>query len=60
MDAEFILVSIDIKNSMKQQDVVEKSQFFPRVLKMNNFGQNAKGGPLQNSRNWLFFLPEIC
>ena len=44
MDAEFILVSIDTKNSMKQQELVEKSQFFQRVLKMGNFGPNCKGG----------------
>ena len=38
MDAEFVLVSIDTKNSMKQQELVEKLQFFQRVLKMGNFG----------------------
>ena len=43
MDAEFLLVSIDTKISMKQE-VAEKSQFFQRVLKMGNFGQNAEGG----------------
>ena len=30
MDAEFILVSSETKNSMKQQEVVEKSQFFSK------------------------------
>ena len=57
MDAEFLLVSIDTKISMKQE-VAEKSQFFQRVLKMGNFGQNAEGGgadPLQNSRIGPFF-----
>ena len=44
MDAEFILVSNDTKNSIKQQELAEKSQFFQRVLKMGNFGQTAKGG----------------
>ena len=44
MDAEFILVSNDTKNSIKQQELADKSQFFQRVLKMGNFGQNAKGG----------------
>ena len=43
MDAEFLLVSIDTKISMKQE-LAEKSQFFQRVLKMGNFGQNAEGG----------------
>ena len=43
MDAEFVLVSIDTKTSMKQQELAEKSQFFGRVLKMGNSRQNAKG-----------------
>ena len=34
MDAEFILVSIDTKNSIKQQELAEKSQFFQWVLKI--------------------------
>ena len=38
MDAEFILVS------MKQRELAEKVQFFERVLKMGNFGQNAERG----------------
>ena len=38
---------------MKQQELVEKWQFFQRVLKMGNFGQTAKGGPFD--RNWPFF-----
>ena len=61
MDAEFILVSIDTKNSMKQQELVGKSQFFQRVLKMGNFGQTKlqRGDPLQNSRNWPFFWPNF-
>ena len=59
MDAEFILVSIDTKNSMNQQELVEKSHFFQRVLKMGNFGQTERGDPLQNSRNWPFFWPNF-
>ena len=34
MDAEFILVFIDTKFSIKQQELVEKSQIFQRVLKL--------------------------
>ena len=41
-----ILVSINTKNSMKQRELAEKSQFFQRVLKMGSFGQNAKRRPL--------------
>ena len=37
-----ILVSFDTKNSMKQRELAEKSQFFQRVLKMGSFDQNAK------------------
>ena len=44
MDAELLLVSNDTKNSIKQQELAEKLQFFQRVLKMGNFGQNEKGG----------------
>ena len=43
MDAKFILVFIDTKTSIKQQELAEKSQFFERVLKVGKFGQNAKG-----------------
>ena len=42
MDAEFILVLIDTTNSMKQQELVEKSQFFQRVLKMGPFAKFSK------------------
>ena len=42
MEAEFILVSIDTKNAMKQGELAEKLQFFQRVLKMGYFGQNAR------------------
>ena len=56
MDAEFILVSNDTKNSIKQQELAEKSQFFQRVLKMGNFGQNAKGGPFAKLLILAIFL----
>ena len=45
MDAEFILVYNDSKISKKYCVLAEKWQFFQRVLKMGDFGQNAKGGP---------------
>ena len=59
MDAQFILVSIDTKNSMKQQELVEKSQFFQRVLKMGNFGQTAKGGPFAKFSKLAFFSAQL-
>ena len=60
MDAEFILVSIDTKNSMKQQELAEESRFFQRVLKMGNFGQNAKGGtPCKILEFGYFFLDTL-
>ena len=59
MDAEFILVSIDTKNSMKQQELVEKSQFFQRVLKMGNFGQTAKGGAFAKFSKLAIFLAQL-
>ena len=43
MDAEFILVYNDSKISKKYCVLAEKWQFFQRVLKMGDFGQNAKG-----------------
>ena len=48
---EFIVVCNDTKNSMKQQELAEKSQFFQRVLKTGNFGKNANGGPLVKFSN---------
>ena len=59
MDAEFILLSIDTKNSMKQQELVEKSQFFQRVLKMGNFGQTGKGGPFAKFSKLAIFLAQL-
>ena len=56
MDAELILVSNDSKNSIKQQELAEKSQFFQRVLKMGIFGQNAKGGPFAKLSILAIFL----
>ena len=48
MDLEFIQAFNDTKGSRKEQELAEKSQFFPMVLKMGNCGQNSKVGPLQN------------
>ena len=45
MGAEFILVSIDINDSIKQQELANKSQFFERAYKIRNFVQNEKGAP---------------
>ena len=59
MDAEFIVVSIDTKNSMKQQELVGKSQFFQRVLEMGNFGQTAKGGPFAKFSKLAIFLAQL-
>ena len=56
MDGEFILLSNDTKNSIKQQELAEKSQFFQSVLKMGNFGQNAKGGPFAKLSILAIFL----
>ena len=56
MDAEFILVSNDTINSIKQQELADKSQFFQRVLKMGNFGQNEKGGPFAKLSILAIFL----
>ena len=57
MDPEFIQAFNDTKGSRKEQELAEKSQFFPMVLKMGNCGQNSKVGPLQNFWFWLFFWP---
>ena len=56
MDAEFKLVSNDTKNSIKQKELAEKSQFFQRVLKMGNFGQNANGGLFEKLSILAIFL----
>ena len=57
--AEFILNSINSKNSMKQQELVEKSQFFQRVHKMGNFGQTAKREPFAKFSNLGIFLAKL-
>jgi len=44
MEEKFILVFNHNKRSMKQQELAEQSQFFQRVLKMDNFCQNAEFG----------------
>ena len=59
MDAEFIALSIDSKHYMKQQELVEKSQLFQRVLKMGNFGQTAKGGPFAKFSKLAIFWPNF-
>ena len=41
---------------MKQQELVEKWQFFQRVLKMGNFGQMQRGDRLHP---WPFFWPNF-
>ena len=51
-----MLVSDDTKNSIKQHELAEKLQFFQRVLKMGNFGQNAKGGPFEKLSILAIFL----
>ena len=60
MDAEFILVSIDSKNCMKQQELVEKLQFFQKIPKMGSFGQTAKEGPFAKFSKFAIFLVELC
>ena len=59
MDAEFILVSIDTKNSMKEQELVEKSQLFQRVLKMGIFGQTSQGEPFAKFSKLAIFLAQL-
>ena len=59
MDAEFILVFIDTKNYIKQQELVEKAQFFQKVLKMGNFNQTAKGGPFAKFSKLAIFRPNF-
>ena len=60
MDAQFLLVFIDTKKPMKQQELAEKSQVFQKVLKMGNFGQNAKGRPFEKFSKFAIFLAELC
>ena len=63
MDAEFILVSNDTKNSINfpkgTQELADKSQYFQRVLKMGNFGKSAKGGPFAKLSILAIFLAQL-
>ena len=59
MDAEFILVYNDSKLSKKYCVLAEKWQFFQRVLKMGDFGQNAKGGPFAKFSKSAVFWAEL-
>ena len=59
MDAEFILVSNDAKNSIKEQELAEKSQYFQRVLTKGNFGKSAKGGPFAKLSILAIFLAQL-
>ena len=45
---------------MKQQELAEKWQFFYRVLKMVNFGQNAKGGPFAKFVILAILIADLC
>ena len=56
MDAEFILVSNDTKIAKKYCVLAEKWPFFQRVLKMADFGQNAKGRPFAKFSKSADFL----
>ena len=62
MDAEFILVSIDTEISMKQQELAEKWQFWPKCkggtvckdLKIGHFsGQTSKAYKIVNTSRIL-------
>ena len=57
--AEFILVSNDTKNSIKELELADKSQYFQRVLKMGNFGKKAKGGPFAKLSILAIFLAQL-
>ena len=59
MDAEFILVSNDTKIAKKYCVLAEKWPFFQRVLKMVDFGQNAKGRPLSKFSKSADFFAEL-
>ena len=55
IDTEFILISIDTKNSMKQQELAEIAIFAKWAI----LAKMQRGHPLQDSRNWPFFA-ELC
>ena len=59
MDAEFVILSNHTKNCMKKPELVEKCQFFQRVLKRGDFGQSSKGGPFAKFSKSAFFLAEL-
>ena len=57
MDAEFILVSIDTKSSMKQQELAEKSKtIFLKGTQNGQFWQKCKGGTLCKTLDFGHFL----
>ena len=59
MDAEFILVSNETKISKKYCVLAEKWPFLQRVLKMADFGQNAKRGPFVKFSKWADFWAQL-
>ena len=59
MDAEFILVSNGTKSAQTYWVLAEKWQFFQRVLKMADFGQHAKEGPIAKFSKWPIFLADL-
>ena len=58
MDAESIPDANNTNISKKYCVLAEKWPFFQRVLKMTDFGQNAKGGPFAKFSKWPIFLAE--
>ena len=60
MDAEFILVSNDTKNSMKQQELAEKWAIFLKGTQNGQFWPKCKGGTLcKNLEIGHFFGPTL-
>ena len=59
IDAEFILVFNYTKISLKYCVLAKKWPFLQRVLKMANFGQNAKGKPFAKFSKWADFLAQL-
>ena len=55
MDAEFMLVSNDTKNSIKQQELAEKSQF-PKRTQNGQFWPKCKGGTVCKTLDFGHFL----
>ena len=60
MEAEFILVCNDTKISKTYCVLAEKWPFLQRVLKMADFGQNAKRGPVTKFSKWADFLAQLA